>query len=40
MMQLLFLGAGCAKCARLYDLTAPASQGLGLEHELQKVGPV
>ncbi len=37
MMQLLVLGTGCAKCARLYDLTAQAASELGLEHELQKV---
>jgi small redox-active disulfide protein 2 len=37
MMQLLVLGTGCAKCAKLYDLTAQAAQELGLEHELQKV---
>ena len=37
MMQLLVLGSGCAKCAKLYDLTAQAARELGLEHELQKV---
>ena len=36
-MQLLILGTGCAKCAKLYDLTAQAARELGLEHELQKV---
>ena len=37
MMQLLVLGSGCAKCAKLYDLTAQAARELGLEHELRKV---
>jgi small redox-active disulfide protein 2 len=37
MMQLLVLGTGCAKCAKLYDLTAQAARELGVEHELQKV---
>ncbi len=37
MMQLLVLGTGCAKCAKLYDLTAQAARELGLEHELQKI---
>jgi small redox-active disulfide protein 2 len=37
MMQLLVLGTGCAKCAKLFDLTAEAARELGVEHELQKV---
>jgi small redox-active disulfide protein 2 len=37
MMQLLVLGIGCAKCAKLYDLTAQAAQEIGVKHELQKV---
>jgi small redox-active disulfide protein 2 len=37
MMQLLVLGAGCAKCAKLYDVTAQAARELGVAHELQKV---
>jgi len=37
MMQLLVLGSGCAKCAKLYDLTAQAARELGLEHDLTKV---
>jgi hypothetical protein len=31
------LGTGCAKCAKLYDLTAQAARELGQEYELQKV---
>lgn len=37
MMQLLILGTGCAKCVKLYDLTAQAARELGLAHELHKV---
>ena len=37
MIQLLILGTGCAKCAKLYDLTTQAARELGVEHELQKV---
>ncbi|MGA2660881.1 MAG: thioredoxin family protein [Verrucomicrobiota bacterium] len=37
MMQLLILGSGCAKCAKLHDLTAQAARELGVAHELQKV---
>ena len=37
MTQLLILGTGCAKCTRLYDLTAQAARELGLHHELQKI---
>lgn len=37
MTQLLVLGTGCAKCVKLYDLTAQAARELGMEHELRKV---
>ena len=37
MMQLLVLGTGCGKCAKLCDLTVQAARELGLEHEVQKV---
>jgi small redox-active disulfide protein 2 len=37
MTQLLVLGTGCAKCAKLYELTAQAARELGLEHDIQKV---
>ena len=36
-MQLLILGTGCAKCARLYEATEQAAQSLGLQYELEKV---
>jgi small redox-active disulfide protein 2 len=36
-MQLLILGTGCAKCARLYEATEQAVQTLGLPYELEKV---
>jgi small redox-active disulfide protein 2 len=36
-MQLLILGTGCAKCARLYEATEQAAQSLGLPYELEKV---
>jgi small redox-active disulfide protein 2 len=37
MIQLLILGTGCAKCAKLHDLTAQAARELGVAHELQKI---
>jgi small redox-active disulfide protein 2 len=36
-MQLLILGTGCAKCAKLYEATEQAAQSLGLQYELEKV---
>jgi small redox-active disulfide protein 2 len=36
-MQLLILGTGCAKCAKLYEVTEQAAQSLGLQYELEKV---
>ena len=36
-MQLLILGTGCAKCAKLYEATEQAAQSLGLPYELEKV---
>jgi small redox-active disulfide protein 2 len=36
-MQLLILGTGCAKCAKLYEATEQAAQALGLQYELEKV---
>jgi small redox-active disulfide protein 2 len=36
-MQLLVLGTGCAKCAKLYEATEQAAQSLGLQYELEKV---
>ena len=36
-MQLLILGTGCAKCAKLYEATEQAAQSLGLRYELGKV---
>ncbi len=37
MIQLLVLGTGCARCTKLYDLTAQAARELGVAHELQKI---
>ena len=36
-MQLLILGTGCAKCAKLYEAKEQAAQSLGLQYELEKV---
>jgi small redox-active disulfide protein 2 len=36
-MQLLILGTGCVKCARLYEVTEQAAQSLGLPYQLEKV---
>ncbi len=36
-MQLLVLGPGCAKCAKLAELTQQAAQQLGLNYELTKI---
>ena len=37
MTHLLILGTGCAKCTKLYDLTAQAARELGVAHEILKV---
>jgi small redox-active disulfide protein 2 len=36
-MNLLVLGTGCAKCAKLYELTEQAAKELGVPYELGKV---
>ncbi len=36
-MKIEVLGTGCAKCTKLYDLTAQAARELGLPHEIIKV---
>jgi len=36
-MQLLILGSGCAKCAKLYEATEQAAKALGLPYGLEKV---
>lgn len=36
-MQIHILGTGCAKCAKLQELTAQAVAELGLEGEIKKV---
>ncbi len=36
-MQLLVLGAGCAKCNQLYAATEEAAKEIGLPYELRKV---
>jgi small redox-active disulfide protein 2 len=36
-MNLLVLGTGCAKCAKLYELTEQAAMELGVPYELSKV---
>ena len=37
MKQLLILGAGCAKCATLYEVTDQAAKELGVPYEIHKV---
>ena len=36
-MQLLVLGAGCARCNQLYAVTEEAAKEIGLPYELRKV---
>jgi small redox-active disulfide protein 2 len=36
-MNLLVLGSGCAKCAKLYELTEQAARELGVPYEIEKV---
>lgn len=36
-MNLLVLGSGCAKCAKLYELTEHAAKELGVPYEINKV---
>ncbi|MCX6901464.1 MAG: thioredoxin family protein [Verrucomicrobia bacterium] len=36
-MQLLVLGSGCAKCAKLYEQTEQAAKELGVPYELNKI---
>jgi small redox-active disulfide protein 2 len=36
-MNLLILGTGCAKCAKLYEVTEQAAKELGAPYELRKV---
>ncbi|HEV2247340.1 MAG TPA: thioredoxin family protein [Terriglobia bacterium] len=37
MKQLLILGAGCAKCGRLYEVAEQAAKELGVPYEINKV---
>ena len=37
MIHLLVLGTGCAKCAKLHQLTGQAAQELGVDYQLEKV---
>ena len=37
MKQLLILGAGCAKCGKLYEVTERAAKDLGVPYEINKV---
>ena len=37
MRQLLILGAGCAKCGKLYAVAEQAANELGLPYEIHKV---
>jgi small redox-active disulfide protein 2 len=36
-MKLLILGTGCAKCARLYELTGQAARELGVTGDIEKI---
>ena len=37
MKKLLILGAGCAKCGKLYEVTEQAAKELGVPYEINKV---
>ncbi len=37
MKQLLILGTGCAKCAKLYEATEQAAKEAGIPYEINKV---
>ena len=37
MKQLLILGTGCAKCAKLYEVAEQAARELGAPYEISKV---
>ena len=37
MKQLLVLGTGCAKCAKLYEVVEQAAKELGAPYEISKV---
>lgn len=37
MKQLLILGAGCAQCGKLYEVTEQAAKQLGVTYEISKV---
>lgn len=37
MKKLQILGTGCAKCAKLADVTESAAKALGVEYQIEKV---
>ena len=37
MKQLLILGTGCSKCAKLYEVTEQAAKEVGVPYEINKV---
>ncbi len=37
MKQLLILGAGCSKCAKLYEVAEQAAKQAGVPYEMNKV---
>lgn len=37
MKQLLILGTGCSRCAKLYEITEQAAQETGVSYEMSKV---
>ena len=40
MKRVQVLGTGCAKCARLSELTKEAADSLGLDYEIEKVSDI
>lgn len=40
MRKIQILGAGCAKCKKLAELTEEAAKSLGIECEIEKVSEV
>ena len=37
MKQLLILGTGCSKCAKLHEMTERAAKELGMAYEIQQI---
>lgn len=40
MLKIQILGAGCAKCVKLYENADAAAKALGIDYELAKVSDI